>query len=359
VSGSGPLAAPRQSLAAAERCEQRFWSARGGNRKRGLGGIEPVVAVVRGGIRHGGCDRDRHVIPLPILLPFFALILLGWLLGRGPLAAPQAQAGLRAFVLYAALPAFVFRFVVEAERPPPAALLAPLAYVLASAVAGGASAMGARRGLRRMAFMAAISANLGYIGLPAIAVSPLGADPAAVGAAIALLVLDVLGTLNLGMVLMARGGLGAGLGALVRAPIAWAMLAGLGLRGFGLALPEPAARLAAMLSGGAVPGALVSLGAALAAGGAGLSFRPLAGVAAAVPAKLVLQPAAYVGAAMLLDLPRGAVVAGAMMAACPVSLGFFLVAAAGGQDSRTAAALCLWSTVAAAPSFALWNALLG
>jgi predicted permease len=299
------------------------------------------------------------VIPFPVLAPFFALILLGWLLGRGPLALPAAQAGLRAFVLYAALPAFVFRFVAEAERPPPAALLAPLAYVLGSAVTGAASALLARTGVRRMAFMAAISANLGYIGLPAIAVSPLGADPAAVGAAIALLVLDVLGTLNLGMVLMTRGGLRAGLRALLRAPIAWAMLAGLAMRGAGLSLPDPAARLAAMLSGGAVPGALISLGAALAGGGAGLSFRPLAGVAWAVPAKLLLHPAAYVGAALLLGLPRGAVVAGAMMAACPVSLGFFLVAAAGGQDTRTAAALCLWSTVAAAPSFALWNALLG
>ena len=299
------------------------------------------------------------MIPFPVLAPFFALILLGWLLGRGPLVGREAQAGLRAFVLYAALPAFVFRFVAEAERPPPAALLAPAAFVAASAVAGTAAALAARRGLRRLAFMAAISANLGYIGLPAIAVSPLGGDPAAVGAAIAILVLDVLGTLNLGMVLMTRGGLRAGLAALLRAPIAWAMLAALALQGLGAALPDPLARLAAMLSGGAVPGALVSLGAALAAGGGGLSLRPLVGVAWAVPAKLLLHPAAYVGAAVLLGLPRGAVVAGAMMAACPVSLGFFLVAAAGGQDVRTAAALCLWSTVAAAPSFALWNAALG
>jgi predicted permease len=299
------------------------------------------------------------VIPFPVLAPFFALILLGWLLGRGPLATPAAQAGLRAFVLYAALPAFVFRFVAEAERPPPAALLAPLAFVAASAVAGAVAALAARPGQKRLGFMAAISANLGYIGLPAIAVSPLGSDPAAVGAAIAILVLDVLGTLNLGMVLLARGGIGAGFRALLSAPIAWAMLAALAMRGLGLALPDPAARLAAMLSGGAVPGALISLGAALAAGGAGLSLRPLTGVAWAVPAKLLLHPAAYVGAALLLGLPRGAVVAGALMAACPVSLGFFLVAAAGGQDMRAAASLCLWSTIAAAPGLALWNLLLG
>lgn len=299
------------------------------------------------------------MIPLPVLAPFFALILLGWLLGRGPLALPAAQAGLRAFVLFAALPAFVFRFVAEAEAPPPAALLAPLAFIAASAVAGTMAAVLARPGLRRMGGMAAISANLGYIGLPAVAVSPLGADPAAVGAAIAILVLDVLGTLNLGMVLLTKGGIRSGLKALLRAPIAWAMLAALAMRGLGLSLPDPVARLAAMLSGGAVPGALISLGAALAAGGAGLSLRPLAGVAWALPAKLLVHPAAYVGAAMLLGLPKGAVVAGALMAACPVSLGFFLVAVAGGQDMRAAASLCLWSTIAAAPAFALWNALLG
>lgn len=265
---------------------------------------------------------------------------------------------MRAFVLYAALPAFVFRFVAEAERPPPAALFAPLAYVLASALTGGVAAALARKGLRRVAFMAAISANLGYIGLPAIAVSPLGADPAAVGAAIAILVLDVLGTLNLGMVLMTKGGLRAGGRALLRAPIAWAMLAALAMRAAGLALPEPVTRLTVMLSGGAVPGALISLGAALSAGQRGISFKPLAGVAWAIPAKLLLQPASYVGAALLLGLPEGAVTAGALMAACPVSLGFFLVAASGGQDTRTAAALCLWSTVAAAPAFAFWNAML-
>jgi predicted permease len=298
------------------------------------------------------------VIPLPVLAPFFALILLGWLLGRGPLALPAAQAGLRAFVLFAALPAFVFRFVAEAAPPPPAALLAPLAFIAASAVAGTVAAVLARPGLRRMGFMAAISANLGYIGLPAVAVSPLGADPAAVGAAIAILVLDVLGTLNLGMVLLTRGGIRSGLRALVRAPIAWAMLAALAMRAAGLTLPDPVARLAAMLSGGAVPGALISLGAALAAGGAGLSLRPLAGVAWAVPAKLLVHPAAYVAAATALGLPQGAVVAGALMAACPVSLGFFLVAVAGGQDMRAAASLCLWSTIAAAPAFALWNAVL-
>lgn len=137
------------------------------------------------------------------------------------------------------------------------------------------------------------------------------------------------------------------------------MLAALAMRSVGLALPDPLARLASMLSGGAVPGALLSLGAALAAGGSGLSVRPLAGIVWAIPAKLLLQPAAYAGVALALGLPRGAVAAGAMMAACPISLGFFLVAAAGGQDTRTAAALCLWSTVAAAPSFAVWNAVLG
>nr|WP_144187039.1 AEC family transporter [Elioraea rosea] len=266
---------------------------------------------------------------------------------------------MRAFVLYAALPAFVFRFVAEAEPPPPAALLAPVAYVMASAIAGGAAALLARPGLRRVAFMAAISANLGYIGLPAIAVSPLGADPAAVGAAIAILVLDVLGTLNLGMVMMTKGGLSAGLRALVRAPIAWAMVSALVMRGLGLSLPAPVSRLAVMLSGGAVPGALISLGAALSAGQRGVSLKPLSGVAWALPAKLLLQPAAYVGSALLLGLPAGAVTAGALMAACPVSLGFFLVAVAGGQDMRVAAALCLWSTIAAAPGFALWNAVLG
>ena len=163
------------------------------------------------------------MLPLPILLPFFALIALGYALGRGPLAAPAAQNGLRIFVLYAALPAFIFRFVVEAAAPPPSALLAPMGFALAMLATAATVAVLASERARALAAMGSISANVGYMGLPAIAVSPLGADPAATGAAIAILVIDVLGTMNANMLLLTRGGLRAGAAAMLRAPLVWAM----------------------------------------------------------------------------------------------------------------------------------------
>jgi hypothetical protein len=46
------------------------------------------------------------------------------------------------------------------------------------------------------------------------------------------------------------------------------------------------------------------------------------------------------------------------MAATPTSLGYFLIAGAGGQDIRAAAALCLWTTVLSLPTLALWSAAL-
>lgn len=298
------------------------------------------------------------MLPPAILLPFFALIALGYALGRGPLAPAAAQVGLRLFVLYAALPAFVFRFVVEAPPPPAAALLAPAAFALATLAAGALAALLSPPRSRALAAMGAVSANVGYLGLPAIAVSPLGADPAAAGAAIAILVFDVLGTMNANMLLLARGGVRAGAAAMLRAPLVWAMLAGLGVRLAGLVLPEPLARLAALLAGGAVPGALISLGAALAAGGGAIATGPLRPVRVALPGKLLLHPAFAWAAAAAFGLPEGALAATVLMAATPTSLGYFLIAAAGGQDVRAAAAVCLWTTVFSLPTLAGWSAAL-
>ncbi|WP_019015950.1 AEC family transporter [Elioraea tepidiphila] len=298
------------------------------------------------------------MLPPPILLPFFALIALGYALGRGPLALPAAQNGLRIFVLYAALPAFIFRFVVEAAAPPAAALLAPAAFALAMLATAAAAAALTPHRARALAAMGSISANVGYMGLPAIAVSPLGADPAATGAAIAILVIDVLGTMNANMLLLTRGGLRAGAAAMLRAPLVWAMLAGLSVRLSGIALPAPVMSLAAMLAGGAVPGALISLGAALAVGGGALALAPLRPVRAALPGKLILHPALAWIAAAALGLPGGATAATVLMAATPTSLGYFLIAGAGGQDIRAAAALCLWTTVLSLPTLALWSAAL-
>ncbi len=297
------------------------------------------------------------MLPLSILLPFFALIALGWLIGRGPLADARAQMGLRLFVLYAALPAFLFRFVVEVEPPPTSALLAPAAYLAAALVCGLLVAAFAARP-RRLAAMGSVSANVGYMGLPAIAVSPLGADPAAVGAAIAILVADVFVVMNANMVLLASGGLRAGMRAVARAPLVWATAAGLAVRLAALPLPEPLVRLVALLAGGAVPAALVSLGAALASGAGALALSPLRPVLAALPGKLLLHPALAWGVVSALGLPAGAARATVLMAATPTALNYFLIAAAGGADARAAAALCLWTTIGALPTLSVWSVVL-
>ena len=297
------------------------------------------------------------MLPVALLLPFFALVALGWLIGRGPLADARAQTGLRLFVLYAALPAFLFRFVVEAHAPPAMALLAPAAYLVATLICGLiVAALTSRE--RRLAAMGSVSANVGYMGLPAIALSPLGTDPAAVGAAIAILVADVFVVMNATMVLLASGGLRAGMRAVARAPLVWATAAGLAVRLAGLPLPDPLVRLVALLAGGAVPAALVSLGAALASGAGARALSPLRPVLAALPGKLVLHPALAWGAVSALGLPSGAARATVLMAATPTALNYFLIAAAGGADARAAAALCLWTTIGSLPTLAVWGSVL-
>lgn len=231
------------------------------------------------------------MIPLAVLVPLFALIGLGYGLGRGPLRDAWAQRGLRVFVLYAAQPAFVFRFVAEAPTVPSSALAAPAAY-LAATRAAGAIVSAVAPTARRLAAMGAVSANVGYLGLPVVAVSPLRGDPEAVGAAIAILVADVLlVVMNANLVLLASGGLRSGLRAAMRAPLVWATAVGLAARPVGMPLPELLARLFGLLAGGAVPAACVSLGAALASASGAFALSALRPVAAALPGKLLFHPA--------------------------------------------------------------------
>lgn len=300
------------------------------------------------------------MIPLSILLPFFSLIAIGVVLGRNVMARPEAQAGLRAFVLWAALPAFLFRLTFRAAVPTPELLPLLAAYV--GGTLGTATIIFlAAPGARRVAAAAAFNPNSGYIGVPAVLASPFAlADPVVGTATVMLFVADQLTIVSLTTVLLMGRSPLAALRALIQSPLLAAIATAVLLRGVGIAeLPAPLARLVDMLAAGAVPAALVALGSALAATTSMAHLRAgLHGTWPAIPGKLLLQPALVLLAARLLVGPSAPAAAAVLLAACPVSLNFFLIATAGGHDPKVIALLPATTTALALPTIALWGELL-
>ncbi|HEY9237465.1 MAG TPA: AEC family transporter, partial [Burkholderiaceae bacterium] len=107
---------------------------------------------------------------LTVTIPFFALVLLGFVAAQRRLLPEAAIPGLNAYVLYFALPCMLFRFGASMpfERLIDPALIAIYA-VCAVAVVGLTVAVTLRRvGLQNAAFGALVAAfpNSGFMGVP-------------------------------------------------------------------------------------------------------------------------------------------------------------------------------------------------
>lgn len=217
---------------------------------------------------------------LAVTLPFFALVLMGWVAAaRGWLPA-AAIPGLNGFVLFFALPCMLFRF---GQGTPIAQLLSPvlIAVYLASAVLivffAIAISWGPRLPLRDAAFGALVAAfpNTGFMGVPLL-VALLG--PAAAGPAITTILVDIFITTSACIAIAQAGGQG-GAGnegrsrareALARSlkgaasnPLPWAVALGAAFGALGLALPGPVDTIVRMLADAASPVALFTIGAVL------------------------------------------------------------------------------------------------
>ena len=211
---------------------------------------------------------------LAVTVPFFALVLAGYLAGRRHVLPESAIPGLNAFVLYFALPCMLFRF---GSSTPVAELLNPAVlgtWLLAAGLIVFftiATSLGARVGLKDAAFGALVAAfpNTGFMGVPLL-VALLG--PAAAGPVICSVVADLFVTSS-ACIAVAQAHEASGQGSRVAAlralrgalsnPLPWAAAAGALFSATGLKLSGPLEVIVRMLADASTPVALFTIGTVL------------------------------------------------------------------------------------------------
>jgi malonate transporter and related proteins len=211
---------------------------------------------------------------LAVTVPFFALVLLGYVAARYGKLPDAAIPGLNAFVLYFALPCLLFRFGMNT---PVLQLLSPsvLAIWLACALLIVAfTVLLTKRGpvgLKDAAFGAQVAAfpNSGFMGVPLL-VTLLG--PAAAGPMIATILVDIVITSSLCIALAqwqeaSRPGHRAAIVNALRGaasnPMPWAIVLGAASSATGLQPLGPVEVIVRMLADAATPVALFTIGAVL------------------------------------------------------------------------------------------------
>jgi predicted permease len=305
---------------------------------------------------------------LAVTIPFFALVLAGWLAAQRRVLPESAIPGLNAFVLYFALPCMLFRFGMNT---PVLELLSPAmlgVYVAAGLLIVGftiAVTWGPRLGLKDAAFGALVAAfpNTGFMGVPLL-VALLG--PAAAGPVICTILADLFVTSSLCIALaQAQGAQGARTAA-VRAlrgalsnPLPWAIALGAAFSAAGWRLSGPLDVVVRMLADAASPVALFTIGAVLWRAGQHAHTRtPLGQFLPVALIKLLLHPLLVLllaVAARQLGAPLSAfqVMVLTLAAALPSASNVSLLAERYGADNGRIARIIMASTVLAFGSFSL------
>ena len=299
------------------------------------------------------------------VLPFFALVGLGWAAGATGFFGRAATAALTRFVFYFALSAMIFGFVVSL---PMAALWDPrfvLAY-LAGSVPVYLLALGVGLARRTGAQVAAMEAqcavvgNVGFLGIPML-VLLLG--EAAAGPVMLILAADliVFGSLVVIVVTGARDGrvspgvlLSVGRGLLAN-PMIVSIVLGLAVSAAAVPIPVPVRSFLSILGAAATPGALFAIGCTL----AHLPAERPAPAAWLTALKLGLHPLAVAFAATRLGVEPYA--AGVMVAAAalPVAGNVYILAAHYGVAPGRVSSAILISTVLAVLTVPPWIAWIG
>ncbi len=305
---------------------------------------------------------------LAVTVPFFALVLCGFLAARQRVLPEAAIPGLNAFVLYFALPCMLFRF---GTNTPLAQLLNPVVLVvyLTSALLivffTIAVTLSAAVQLKDAAFGALVAAfpNTGFMGVPML-VALLGA--AAAGPVISSMLADLFVTSSLCIALAqahdakgagARAVLAKALRATLSNPLPWAIALGAACSAVGLKLAGPPDVIVRMLADAATPVALFTIGAVLWRGGQHAHTRtPARLVLPVVAIKLFVHPAlvfALCAAARQLGgaLSAFEVSVLSLVAALPSPSNVSLLAERYGADNGRIARIILASTALAFVSF--------
>ena len=307
---------------------------------------------------------------LAVTVPFFALVLCGYLAARQRVLPESAIPGLNAFVLYFALPCLLFRFGMNT---PLAQLLNPvvLAVYLVSALAivafTIALTLSAAVPMKDAAFGALVAAfpNTGFMGVPLL-VALLGA--AAAGPVISSVLADLFVTSSLCIALAqlheakgagARSAAAKALRGTLSNPLPWAIALGATGSALGLRLAGPPEVIVRMLADAASPVALFTIGAVLWRAGLHAHTRtppelylPVAAIKLFVHPLLVFAlctVARWLGAA----LSAFEVTVLTLAAALPSASNVSLLAERYGADNGRIARIILASTAAAFVSFSV------
>jgi predicted permease len=307
---------------------------------------------------------------LAVTVPFFALVLCGWLAAQRGVLPDSAIPGLNAFVLYFALPCMLFRFGMNTpllELLNPALLLVYVLCALLMVFAAIAFTLSDRVHLKDSAFGALVAAfpNTGFMGVPLL-VALLG--PAAAGPMICTILADLFITTSL-CIALAQMHDATGLGtraALARAlrgalsnPLPWSIAAGALFSVAGIQLSGPPEVVVRMLADAASPVALFTIGAVLWRAGRHAHTRtPLPQYLPVALMKLLLHPLlvfALMAAAVSLGAPLSGfqVMVVTLTAALPSASNVAMLAERYGADNGRVTRIIMSSTVIAFVSFTL------
>ena len=307
---------------------------------------------------------------LAVTVPFFALVLAGYLAGRRHVLPESAIPGLNAFVLYFALPCMLFRFGMNT---PILELLNPVVmavYLLCALGVVGftvATTLSGRVHLKDASFGALVAAfpNSGFMGVPLL-VALLG--PAAAGTVICSLLVDLFVTSSL-CIALAQAHEASGQGpraAAARAlrgtlsnPLPWSIALGALCSVSGLRLSGPLDAVVRMLADAATPVALFTIGTVLWRAGQHAHARtPVALYLPVALVKLLLHPLLVFGvgaAARQLGAPLSGLqlTVLTLTAALPCASNVSLLAERYGADNGRIARIIMSSTLIAFVSFTL------
>jgi len=301
-----------------------------------------------------------------LVLPFFGLILLGYITARITKQPEAAMGWLNTFIIYVSLPALFFKLLSRT----PIEQLARWDYVLTSMVATHtifALVFAASILIRRAAIgeatvqgLAGAYGNIGYMG-PGIAILAFG-EQAAVPVALIFCFENIMHFTIAPMMMALAGGDKRGPGALALGvvhkiafhPFILATAVGVAAAWLQFTPPLPVARLIDYLAQAAAPCALFAMGVTLA-------LRPLKRVPVElgfiVPMKLIVHPVLmYVGLSAVGNFEPVWVYTAVLLASLPTATNVFVIAQQYSTWVERASATVLVTTVAsvATVSTLLW-----
>jgi malonate transporter and related proteins len=300
-----------------------------------------------------------------LVLPEFALILLGVLLRRWAWRSPDFWAELERLVYYVLFPVLLFRTTLAADLAAAGAgavLLTAVGATVAGALLGGlvrwlpgidrvTAASGWQTAFRFNSFIALALADDGGVAALALMGVLLGVNVPLVNVlAVTALARSTAGGATSG------GALGV-LGAIARNPLILATAAGLAGNVAGLTLPSPVDATLARIAAAAVPLGLLAVGAALRVGGLPRGEWVMAAYLGAV--KLVAVPAVALGLAALLGVEGEQRFVALAFAAVPPATAAYVLAVRMGGAGTFVAAQASATTAAALVTLPLWLALTG